>query len=668
MLAQHAKPAGRRRRLQFSLRSLFVVTTLAALLLGLRNWQVQRYWRAVQTIRRLGGRFISGPESPAAELLRPLFFPLVALVDLEGRPVTNEDLKPLAALSGLEQLNLDRTKIAPGGLAPLAGLTNLTSLSLAGTAIGDADLVSLHRLRKLRTLHLEDTGVGDAGMAHLESLAALDSLTVHGSKVTGAGLGPLCGLPKLRQLWLDQCQITPATVEWLKQMRALKRLAIRVPLGAGKGAWELLSPVKSLQAVGYERSESRIIWVTSVAWDDTVAGVLEGIGRLVPLTPEQQIVLLDALSETSLDGIWKAGGGLADPIHEESPTPVIPEKERIRSVDQLLQALKQADRRTVNDGLGKTRGDSLGPVWLQDYNFARARLFAASGRAQSVVPALLELVHKHQMNNADSWPYEKALFLLIRIAGTDSRVVAALGQILQSKDDGLRTATIHAFNDDRFVYACGRIGPRITAAQADVLVPLLLSCAKDPYWEVRMGVIDALASIVPAHPKHARAAVPVLCDMLPAQSVHTLQRIAEACPDQATVILARVLANVKDKGLWESSLTSRGTTCLVPSQAVEILYAIAATNRQTAEAAIPVLARALRELNDDSRWCLEPALCRVVRKYPQHLKTILPVILAMLEGPAGERRKVGTAALAAVATGVWQRNKDRLSEASASKK
>ena len=259
MAGRQSTSPPRRRRFQFSLRMLLLAITLCAILLGLQTWQSRRRQRAVEAIGRLGGSMVYGAESAASRLLPPLFFPAVSIVNLQGTETTNEDLEPLAALSGLKSLDLSRTKITAGGLAPLAGLTRLTSLSLAQTGIVDDDLAQLRRLKNLAHLDLGNTAVGDAGLEHLGSLAALESLRLGGTNVTEAGLEHLGGLPRLKWLRLDvrglDCLNAPPAADGLGDAQTL---ILHPRQGWPGAAQHLPDPVMpDRQAEGQDRDSAK---------------------------------------------------------------------------------------------------------------------------------------------------------------------------------------------------------------------------------------------------------------------------------------------------------------------------------------------------------------------------------------------------------------------------
>ena len=89
-------------------------------------------------------------------------------LDLGRNPLT--DLRPLAALTNLQALNLDATGADPWAVAALGGLQRL---SLRDNGIGDVS--ALAGLARLRALDLAGNVIEDATpLAGLASLAALD--------------------------------------------------------------------------------------------------------------------------------------------------------------------------------------------------------------------------------------------------------------------------------------------------------------------------------------------------------------------------------------------------------------------------------------------------------------------------------------------------------------
>jgi internalin A len=82
--------------------------------------------------------------------------------------VSDEGMKHVAGLKGLETLNLGYTGVTDAGLKRLAGLSGLRTLNLAGDRITDERLKELAALKQLRTLVLVRTQVTDDGVAALQ--------------------------------------------------------------------------------------------------------------------------------------------------------------------------------------------------------------------------------------------------------------------------------------------------------------------------------------------------------------------------------------------------------------------------------------------------------------------------------------------------------------------
>lgn len=84
----------------------------------------------------------------------------VISLDLAKMPVRDEDVKYIARLENLRQLNLNFTEITDQALSELAQLSNLASLSLSGTEVNYAALLQfLPHSRSLQSLAIWDTPV-----------------------------------------------------------------------------------------------------------------------------------------------------------------------------------------------------------------------------------------------------------------------------------------------------------------------------------------------------------------------------------------------------------------------------------------------------------------------------------------------------------------------------
>lgn len=250
----------KRRWLQFSLRSGFIMVTLLCVALSLWVVPAERQRRRVAAIEAMGGAvdyvpFLalvegSGVSDPRASeafpvtLLRrwlpPDYFDEVLTVLLTNTRLTDAGLDHVRGLTslqtlglgntqdtdaglarlrltGLQQLFLGGSQVTDAGLAQLQGLTGLQDLSLGGTQVTDAGLVYLQGLTSLQGLGLNDTQVTDAGLAHLQGLTGLQTLRLDNTQVTDAGLAHLQGLTGLRWLDLAKTQVTDSGVAKLRQ-------------------------------------------------------------------------------------------------------------------------------------------------------------------------------------------------------------------------------------------------------------------------------------------------------------------------------------------------------------------------------------------------------------------------------------------------------------------
>ncbi len=139
-------------------------------------------------------------------------------VDLDGSPISDEDLVHVAALPDVYILNLSSTKITDAGLAQVSRLKKVKFLYLFDTAITDAGVVHLKELPRLEILCLDRTQITDVGLKTLEELPRLERLHVHSrAPITDAGLESLKKHQRLFELRVVGPNITEQGVESLRQ-------------------------------------------------------------------------------------------------------------------------------------------------------------------------------------------------------------------------------------------------------------------------------------------------------------------------------------------------------------------------------------------------------------------------------------------------------------------
>jgi len=259
-----------RRLLQFSLRSLLALTTVAAVLLGWYAYHARRAQRqqaAVEAIQFLGGGVLYEHEDGPTDMSVPRsapgpkwgrewlgvdFFRHVKIVSLNeaGRPAdgkkppTMEEIVQekigVAGLTKQQQemlasmirarpenwINVQRLQITDKDLGPvladLAVLPRLKTLKLwNSSAVTFEACPELTGLTQLETLNVHGTSVTDLGASRLASLVSLRELDISRTKISDTAMRSIGRLDNLETLYLSG---NPITDEGIAQLRSLRRL------------------------------------------------------------------------------------------------------------------------------------------------------------------------------------------------------------------------------------------------------------------------------------------------------------------------------------------------------------------------------------------------------------------------------------------------------------
>ena len=182
---------------------------------------------AIEMVKRLGGDVMYDYQrpkpdkpnqfDPEAKPRDPDAFHRVVRVGLRDTKATDDDLKALANLPFLENLDLTGTKVTGAGLAHLKGLKNMRVLCLWKTQVDDAGLEHIKGMTKMWQLILDETNVTDAGLVHLKGMTGMsDWLGLTNTQVTDEGLKHLEGMTTLRSLNVRQTRVTMEGVQKLR--------------------------------------------------------------------------------------------------------------------------------------------------------------------------------------------------------------------------------------------------------------------------------------------------------------------------------------------------------------------------------------------------------------------------------------------------------------------
>jgi hypothetical protein len=192
---------------RFSLRTLFVLTTLVCLAAGMWSAIVNPYRVQLQSlaaVNRLHGTVVEEtPDRPAwhrwlvtSFLGKDAYFH-VTFVDLAGCQVDDSAARSLSGLGFLHKLNLDNTQITDEGAAVLRSMPLLQELSLRFTKVGDGAATCLASAPSLSIVYLTGTQTSDAAINTLAENRNLAQLYIRWTKITNAGATKLAAaLPK----------------------------------------------------------------------------------------------------------------------------------------------------------------------------------------------------------------------------------------------------------------------------------------------------------------------------------------------------------------------------------------------------------------------------------------------------------------------------------------
>jgi hypothetical protein len=192
---------------RFSLRTLFVLTTLVCLAAGMWSAVVNPYRVQLQSlaaVNRLHGTVVEeAPDRPAwhrwlvTSLLGQQAYFHVTSVDLAGCQVNDAAARSLAGLVFLHKLTLDNTQITDEGAAVLRSMPQLRELSLRFTKVGDVAATCLAAAPSLSIVYLTGTQTTDAAIDTLAKNRNLAELYIRWTKITNAGATKLAAaLPK----------------------------------------------------------------------------------------------------------------------------------------------------------------------------------------------------------------------------------------------------------------------------------------------------------------------------------------------------------------------------------------------------------------------------------------------------------------------------------------
>jgi hypothetical protein len=148
--------------------------------------------------------------------------PCVKSIMLDGCSLKSDGVAALGQSKALTALRMEHTLVNKvPDLKVLAGITTLEELNLGGSDFGDEGLATLCRLTNLRTLHLGHVGRSDKtaftaeGLKALTKLPKLESLILHFQKPDDAMISVLASLRTVKDF-----KVGGVASEYLNRLQA----------------------------------------------------------------------------------------------------------------------------------------------------------------------------------------------------------------------------------------------------------------------------------------------------------------------------------------------------------------------------------------------------------------------------------------------------------------
>jgi len=149
----------------------------------------------------------------------------LSLIDCD---VTDEELKGLSGLTNLKYVTLAENPMTGRGLVALAASPRLEWLDLTRCFLHDDAVDALADLRALKFLDLSDNQIGDGALKRLAAgqPRRLTKLLLLGTDLTDEGVKSLASLPNLERAWLDQTRLTGRGLANLRRAKSLRVLTL----------------------------------------------------------------------------------------------------------------------------------------------------------------------------------------------------------------------------------------------------------------------------------------------------------------------------------------------------------------------------------------------------------------------------------------------------------
>jgi Leucine-rich repeat (LRR) protein len=247
----------------------------------------------------------------------------VTSVSLPYAWVTDADIETIAALPGVQKLDLSLSLITDAGMESLKVLNQVSDLNLfAVEQITDTALAYIRGWRKLERLNLRGTDVTDTTLQYLAEIPSLRALDVSYTQVTNNGLEHLAALQNLEELSIGGNKVTGAGLRVLKLLPALRSLRLSGAQKRNSGIWSVSSTDLDLAAIA-ALQRLALLDLGGVKVTDA------GVARLKPLVHLQSLdlsrtqVSAKGLESLSLRGLERLNLWQAQRVDDAAAEPLV---------------------------------------------------------------------------------------------------------------------------------------------------------------------------------------------------------------------------------------------------------------------------------------------------------------------------------------------------------
>jgi hypothetical protein len=155
---------------------------------------------------------IGGGKVGPSEIAKLKGCPLLVRLYIHDIKLGGDELAWLSGLTKLEALSLQRTGIN-GKIIKNIAASDLAVLNLSGNEITDDDMAQIARLKNLEVLALADTKITGAGIAKLEGMKRLNEFNIIRCTVHDSDLESFLSMPNLRIVYAEGCDISPVGIQ-----------------------------------------------------------------------------------------------------------------------------------------------------------------------------------------------------------------------------------------------------------------------------------------------------------------------------------------------------------------------------------------------------------------------------------------------------------------------